>query len=107
MSELLDRLRGDFPDLSNAFFAMRQQAIDGPLDNRVRELIIVAGLAATKSERGFRVHVHRALRAGATAEEIKQAVVLMLGSTTGLSSVVDAIGWADEELATTGAATAV
>jgi alkylhydroperoxidase/carboxymuconolactone decarboxylase family protein YurZ len=95
----LDRLREVAPEVATAFRGVRQ-ATDaaGPLDAKQRELILLAGFAATRNEGGFRVHCTRARQAGATLEEVHQTVLLLLGTSLGLVPVVDALRWAADEL---------
>ena len=53
--------------------------------------------AAKGSESAVQSHTHRALEAGATAEEIEHA--LMLGiNTLGFSTVMAALGWAKQAI---------
>ena len=60
-------------------------AITGALDKKMIELIGIALDAASLYEPGIRRHIQRALKAGATREEI--TVVLQLASLRGLHSV--------------------
>jgi 4-carboxymuconolactone decarboxylase len=65
----------------------------GPLEQKVRELIKLGMAAASRSESAVHSHVHRALAAGATAEEIEHA--LLLGVTTmGFPTMMAALTWA-------------
>ena len=98
-----DRLRADFVaargfwstalegllDLDPGFFEayLNLSAVpwrEGPLDPKVKELINVAvdGAATHLYEPGFRLHVRRAIRLGATREELLE--VLELTSTLGI-----------------------
>jgi len=100
MSAVLDVIKPEFPSVAEAFLRLRQEvAAAGPLETKYRELCILAGFAAIGSERGIRTHVHRAVAAGATVEEVKHALLLTLGSSAGLSEVVDAYTWVEQELA--------
>jgi len=73
-------------------------AEEGPLDLKTRELIKLGMAAATKSESAVESHVHRALEAGATAEEVEHAV--MLGITTlGFPAMMMALSWAKAAIA--------
>jgi alkylhydroperoxidase/carboxymuconolactone decarboxylase family protein YurZ len=86
--------------LADAFVAGRSiiEAL-GPVDRKHRELIMVAGLTTARIEGGFRVHARRALEAGASAEELRQAVTLMLFSTQGIAPIASALEWAEEVIA--------
>ena len=65
----------------------------GPLDEKTRELIKMSMAAATRSESALHSHVHRALDAGATAEEIEHALVLGV-TTLGFPAMMTALTWA-------------
>lgn len=95
----LDRLREVAPDVAVAFRGVRQAVDDaGPLDAKQRELCLLAGFAATRNEGGFRVHCTRAQHAGASREDIRHVVLLLLGTSLGLAPVVEALRWAADEL---------
>jgi 4-carboxymuconolactone decarboxylase len=70
---------------------------EGPLDEREIQLIQLAAAAAIRSEGSVHSHTRRALDAGATAEEIRHAL-LVLVSTIGFPSVVAATSWAEDIL---------
>ena len=70
----------------------------GPLDKKTSELIQLAAAAAVRSEGSVHSHARRALAAGASADEIRHAVVL-LTSTIGFPTVSAALSWADDVLA--------
>ncbi len=65
----------------------------GPLDARQAHLIQLAAAATTRSEGAVHSHTRRALAAGATAEEIHHALIL-LTSTIGFPAVAAALSWA-------------
>ncbi len=67
----------------------------GPLDNKTCELIQLAAATAIRSEGAVHSHARRAAEAGATEEEVYQAVVL-LTSTIGFPNVAAAISWIDD-----------
>lgn len=70
-----------------------QQA--GPLDEKTCELIKLAAAAANRSEGGVHSHSKRALKAGATADEIYHALILLV-STVGFPNAAAAISWAKD-----------
>jgi len=94
-----ERLRKVAPDVATAFRGLRE-AIDaaGPLDQKQRELCLLAGFAATRNEGGFRVHCHRAIQVGASSAEVEHVVLMMLGTNLGLAPAVEALRWVREEL---------
>lgn len=93
----LDRVRNVSGKLADEFVALRA-AIDeaGPLERKYRELINLAAFTTARIEGAFKTHCGRALDAGATPEEIRQAVLLPLGATMGVGPVAEALRWAEE-----------
>jgi AhpD family alkylhydroperoxidase len=69
----------------------------GPLDKKTSELVQLAAAAAVHSEGSVHSHARRALDAGASAEEVRHAVVL-LTSTIGFPTVSAALSWVDDVL---------
>ncbi len=94
---VLDGLRETSDAVADAFYELRRLVAEsGPIETKYRELILVAVFAATRNQGGFKIHCWRAAEAGATPEEIDQAILMTLGSAQGLSPVVEALGWARE-----------
>jgi len=86
--------------VADSFVAMRGAIAEaGPLEPKYRELINVAGFVVEKNERGFRTHCSRALQAGATPEEVRQTICLLLGASAGAAVVANALEWAEELIA--------
>lgn len=69
----------------------------GPLDEKAIQLIQLAAAAAIGSEGALRSHARRALDAGASRAEMRQALLCLTG-TIGLPGVASALSWADDEL---------
>ena len=69
--------------------AVRQE---GPLDDKTAHLVQLAGAAASRSEGSVHSHTRRALKAGATPEEIYHTVIL-LTSTIGFPQTSAALSW--------------
>ncbi|MBI4767138.1 MAG: carboxymuconolactone decarboxylase family protein [Deltaproteobacteria bacterium] len=67
----------------------------GPIPEKTAELIQLAGAASAQLEGSVHSHTRRALKAGATPEEIYQALVLLI-STIGFPKVSAAIMWAQD-----------
>jgi AhpD family alkylhydroperoxidase len=65
----------------------------GPIDEKSSQLIQLGAAAAIRAEGSVHSHVKRALEAGASAEEIYHAIVL-LTSTIGFPAVAAALSWA-------------
>ena len=68
---------------------------EGPLDGRQAQLIQLAAAAAIRSEGAVHSHTRRALESGATPEEVRHTLVLLV-STIGFPSVVAATSWAED-----------
>jgi AhpD family alkylhydroperoxidase len=96
----IDAIKAVSGDAAQGFGALRR-AIDesGPLEPKYRELINIAAFAAARIEGGLKTHTGRALDAGATPEEVHQALLLTFGSVLGIAPVTDALRWADEVIA--------
>ena len=85
-----------FPEVTEAYRAMRRSAGDaGSLDGKTKQLIQTAIMASIGSAGGTREHVARALDEGATADEVRQAILLVLGPA-GISRTSKGLSWADE-----------
>lgn len=69
----------------------------GPLDGKTSHLIQLAAAAAIRSEGSVHSHARRALEAGATAEELHHALLLVT-STIGFPTVSAALSWVDDVL---------
>ena len=65
----------------------------GPIDEKNSQLIQLGAAAAIRAEGSVHSHVKRALDAGASAEEIYHAIIL-LTSTIGFPAVAAALSWA-------------
>ncbi len=70
---------------------------EGPLDHKTAHLVQLAAAAAIRSEGAVHSHARRALRAGASREEIVHSLILLV-STIGFPSVSAALSWVQEEL---------
>jgi AhpD family alkylhydroperoxidase len=69
----------------------------GPLDEKTAQFVQLAAAAAVRSEGAVHSHVRRAREAGAAAEEIRHALILLV-STIGFPAVVAALTWAEDVL---------
>ena len=78
-----------FQALENLGEIVRKQ---GPLDEKTSHLIQLAAAAAIRSEGSVHSHARRAVKAGATAEEISHAIML-LTSTIGFPATSAALSW--------------
>lgn len=102
MSQLPETYR-QFSQDQQAIIAAYEQlgaaaANAGPLEHKTRELIKLGMAAALRAETAVHSHVHRALEAGATPDEIEHT--LLLGVTTlGFPTMMTALSWARAALA--------
>ena len=93
----MEVLREAAPEVADAFLAMRAAIeVQGPLDAKLRSLIVCGAFVATNNEAGFRSHYRRALTAGASRAEVQQTILLALGFTQGIAHVAEAITWMDD-----------
>ena len=69
----------------------------GPIDNKTAQLLQLTASAAIRSEGAVHSHVRRALETGASAEEIRQALML-IAPTIGFPNVIAALSWAEDIL---------
>ena len=84
-----------FPEVTDAYREMkRSYNAAGSLDEKTRQLIQVAVMVAVGSEGGAKDHAQFALDAGATAEEIRQSILMILGPV-GMSRASAGISWVD------------
>ncbi len=70
----------------------------GPLDERTRELVKLGMATANRSESAVHSHTHRALRAGATEDEVLQTVILGV-TTLGFPAMMTALTWTKAAIA--------
>ncbi len=90
------KLKERHAELINAVEAMGTAARNsGPLDDKTVHLIQLAAAAAIRSEGSARSHAVRAMEAGASAEEVRHAVIV-LTSTIGFPTIAAALSWVDE-----------
>lgn len=83
-----------FPGVAEAYEGLGEKAHGtGVLDPKTRALVKVAISGAARLEGGLHAHVRKALRAGATAEEIYH-VLLLLIPTVGFPGAMAALAWA-------------
>lgn len=92
MSDALNYLVKARPDAMTAYFSFLKKS-ETHLDTRTRDLISVITKVAVQTEAGFRQYLTRALRNGASANEVIDAL-LMAFPVLGLAKIV----WATEIL---------
>lgn len=89
MSEALDYLLAARPEALRAYFKFLR-ASGEHLDPKTRALISVITKVATQTDAGFRQYLNRALKAGASANEILDALLCAFPAL-GLSKIVWAV----------------
>jgi 4-carboxymuconolactone decarboxylase len=88
-SKVRQQYRESFEALENLGETIRKQ---GPLDEKTSHLIQLAAAAAIRSEGSVHSHARRAIKAGATPEEIYHTIML-LTSTIGFPTTSAALSW--------------
>jgi 4-carboxymuconolactone decarboxylase len=89
-------LKEKYGKLMDAVDTLGKTAHDsGPLDEKTTHLIQLAGAIALRSEGAVHSHTRRAQAAGASAEEIEHAAIL-LTSTIGFPNVSAALSWIND-----------
>jgi alkylhydroperoxidase/carboxymuconolactone decarboxylase family protein YurZ len=86
------------PKAWEAYDMLEDACYDGPLGEKTCRLIKMAVTASALMERSTKVHVQLALEAGASEEEIRQAMLMILTSR-GFPGTVIGLQWADEVIA--------
>jgi len=91
------------PEVAEHWQGLRRACEEaGPLEPKYQYLIRLSGLSIVRFQDAFKAQCRFALDAGATPDEIRQAVLLTLGSTAGMSPMLDALRWANEVIASRG-----
>ena len=88
-----------FPELGEAHQNIAK-AVEGygPLDAKMLQLIKIGISAGAGLETATKSHVRRAMEAGATRQEIEQAILLVM-NTCGFPRTVASWSWAQEQFA--------
>lgn len=88
-----------FPDLAAAHEAMgNAAAAAGPLDEKQQALVRIGISLGAGLESAVKSHVRRARQAGASKEEVEQAILLAM-TTAGFPRTVAAWSWARAQFA--------
>jgi 4-carboxymuconolactone decarboxylase len=90
------KIQEQHPDFINAVESLgKATKKEGPIDDKTAHLVQLAAAVAFRSEGAVHSHVRRAIDAGANADEIHHAIIL-LTSTIGFPNVAAALSWADD-----------
>lgn len=89
--QIFTRFKEEFPEVYEKHEALGKVIHEksGPLPPQTRWLIKIAVSAACDHQRALETHIHKALAAGISKEEIKH-VLLLLMSTSGFPSFMKA-----------------
>ncbi|TVR52568.1 MAG: carboxymuconolactone decarboxylase family protein [Puniceicoccaceae bacterium] len=88
-----------YPEVAEAYAKLGQVLrAAGPLDPKTVALIKLSTAAAMRSEGAVHSHTRRALDAGCSPGEIRQAVILTL-TTIGFPAMMAALSWTEDILA--------
>ena len=99
--EPYNRLKQNYPDFIEAYEQLGKEAKrTGPLSERDAQLIQLAAAAAIHSEGSVHSHARRAIEAGATADEVRHALMLLV-TTVGFSTMAAALSWVEDVIAKT------
>lgn len=92
------RLRQDFPAYMEALDRLGEAVgQQGPLDAKTVQLLQLAGAVASRAEGAVHSHARRAREAGATAAEVRHAVIA-LTSTVGFPTIAAGLSWVEDIL---------
>ncbi len=88
----------DFPEVGKAYEQLGDAVhTAGPLDDKTRALIKLAISTGARLEGAVHSHTRKAIKAGATKEEMFHVALLSL-PTIGLPSMMAALSWIDETI---------
>ena len=92
-------IRKKFSDLMKAHEEVGKLAREaGPLDEKTGNLVQLAASVALRSEGGVHSHARRALKAGASKDEIYHTIALLM-NTVGFPTVAAAFSWVNDIMA--------
>ena len=95
-SRQYQKIKQQYPDFISAVESLGKTIKNtGPIDEKTAHLVQLAAAASIRSEGAVHSHTRRAISAGAQADEIHHAIIL-LTSTIGFPNVVAALSWADD-----------
>jgi len=90
------KFKEDYPEVLNAYEQMGDAVHNaGPLDEKTRALIKLAISTGARLEGAVHSHTRKAVKAGASREELRQVALLSL-PTIGLPSMMAALSWIDD-----------
>ncbi len=85
-----------FPELISIYQKAGKLAKEkGPINEKTGHLIQLAACAAMRSEGGVHSHTRRAIKAGASKNEVYQAIALLI-NTIGFPTAAAAFSWVND-----------
>jgi alkylhydroperoxidase/carboxymuconolactone decarboxylase family protein YurZ len=73
-----EQFKKEFPEVAKIFGQLYESVSDKALDERTKQLVYLGILTAGRYAPAIRVHIQKALEAGATKDEIKEAIMLAI-----------------------------
>jgi AhpD family alkylhydroperoxidase len=84
-----------YPELAHAYEDLASRIMEGgPLDEKTGEMVKLGIAIGLGSEGAVRSHARRALKSGATAEELQHAVRLAM-TTAGFPAMIAPMKWVE------------
>jgi len=91
MSKEFEMFLDKCPEIGGAYLELFKSVMKAPsLDKKTKQLILIGIMAAQNYRPGVEAHVPQALKAGATREEIVEAVMLSL-PVAGINGVLESL----------------
>lgn len=98
MPKFYQKLQEDYKEVMQAVDQLGKAVQNaGPLDDRVVQLVKLAAAATQKSEGAVHSHARRAMEAGATPDEVRHALILLI-PTIGYPNAAAALSWVQDLL---------
>ena len=98
MPKFYQKMEKDYKEVMEAVDRLGKAVQNaGPLDEKVTQLIKLAAAATQKSEGAVHSHARRAMVAGASPEEVRHAVILLV-PTIGYPNAAAALSWVQDLL---------
>ena len=96
LPDFYERFLGNFPEVGRSYNELSAACKGaGPLDERTAELIKIGVSIGGRLRGATRSHTRRALKAGASQDEIRHAV-LMATTTIGFPGMMSGLAWVEE-----------
>lgn len=96
MPKFYQKLQKDYKDVMEAVDVLGKAVQNaGPLDEKTIQLIKLAAAATEKSEGAVHSHARRAVEAGASPEEVRHALILLV-PTIGYPNAAAALSWVED-----------